>query len=121
MIPLIPEQSSFGRHQTFPLRFGWLTKGYGAWRQNADVFDEEDATVELGVGKNMVNAIEYWLIASQVVTPEGKFLRATEIGEKIFQKEGWDPYLEDDTTLWLVHWLIASNPADATTPFWFFN
>jgi hypothetical protein len=121
VIPLLPEQSSFGRHETFPLRFGWLTKGFGAWCENPHVFEEEDATIKLGVGKNMVNAIRYWLIASQVVSSYGKSLSPTEVGKKIFGEEGWDPYLEDDTTVWLIHWLIASNPADATTPFWFFN
>jgi len=59
MIPLTPERSAFGRHETFPLRFGWLTKGVGAWLDNPIVFDEDDAIVKLGVGKNMVDAIRY--------------------------------------------------------------
>ena len=121
MIPLTPERSAFGRHETFPLRFGWLTKGFGAWCDQATVFEEDDATVKLGVGKNMVNAIRYWMIASQVVSVKDKSLVATEIGKKLFSVEGWDPYLEDDATIWLIHWLIASNAAEATTPFWFFN
>lgn len=57
MISLTPERSAFGRHETFPLRFGWLTKGFGAWLENRSVFDEEGAIVKLGVGKNMVDAI----------------------------------------------------------------
>ena len=121
MIALTSEKSAFGRHETFPLRFGWLTKGVGAWLDNSSVFDEDDAVVKLGVGKNMVDAIRYWMIASQIVTPNGKSLEPTEIGKRVFYQDGWDPYLEDDTTIWLVHWLIASNPAEATTPFWFFN
>jgi uncharacterized protein DUF4007 len=121
LIPLTPERSAFGRHETFPLRFGWLTKGFGAWRDSQTVFDEDDATVKLGVGKNMVNAIRYWMIASQVVSVKDKSLVATDIGKKLFGAEGWDPYLEDDATIWLIHWLIASNAAEATTPFWFFN
>jgi len=121
MIALSSEKSAFGRHETFPLRFGWLTKGVGAWLDNSSVFDEDDAVVKLGVGKNMVDAIRYWMIASQIVTPNGKSLEPTEIGRRVFYQDGWDPYLEDDTTIWLIHWLIASNPAEATTPFWFFN
>ena len=121
MISLTPERSAFGRHETFPLRFGWLTKGVGAWTENPNVFEEEEAIVKLGVGKNMVDAIRYWMIASQIVTANGKTLEPTEIGKHIFCQGGWDPYLEDDTTIWLIHWLIASNPAEATTPFWFFN
>ena len=121
MIALTPERSAFGRHETFPLRFGWLTKGVGAWIDNHSVFDDDDAIVKLGVGKNMVDAIRYWMIASQIVTHAGKSLEPTEIGRCIFYQDGWDPYLEDDATIWLIHWLIASNPAEATTPFWFFN
>ena len=121
MIALSPERSAFGRHETFPLRFGWLTKGFGAWKENPNVFEEEDAVVKLGVGKNMVNAIRYWMVASQVVTTTERQLEPTDIGKSIFYQDGWDPYLEDDTTIWLIHWLIASNPAEATTAFWFFN
>lgn len=117
MISLTPERSAFGRHETFPLRFGWLTKGF----ENRSVFDADDAIVKLGVGRNMVDAIRYWMIASQIVIPDDRFLEPTEIGKCIFNQDGWDPYLEDDTTVWLIHWLIASNPVEATTPFWFFN
>ncbi|MEQ1774598.1 MAG: DUF4007 family protein [Burkholderiales bacterium] len=121
MIPLTPERSAFGRHETFPLRFGWLTKGVGAWLGDPTVFDNDDAIVKLGVGKNMVDAIRYWMTASQIVTVKGRSLEPTAIGKAVFYRDGWDPYLEDDSTIWLVHWLIASNPAEATTPFWFFN
>ena len=69
----------------------------------------------------MVEAIRFWMIAAQIVELDGKTLGPTEIGKRIFYNDGWDPFLEDDATIWLVHWLIASNPADATTPFWFFN
>ena len=31
------------------------------------------------------------------------------------------PHLEDDATIWLVHWLLASNPPGATAVYWFFN
>ncbi len=121
MISLTTEKSSFGRHETFPLRFGWLTKGVGAWLNDPEIFDKDEAIVELGVGKNMVEAIRYWMIASQIVTQNGKALEPTQIGQRIFYRDGWDPFLEDDTTIWLIHWLIASNPAEATTTFWFFN
>tara|TARA_B100002051_G_C16106428_1_gene333176 strand:- start:74 stop:235 length:162 start_codon:yes stop_codon:yes gene_type:complete len=34
----------------------------------------------------------------------------TEYGNLLLGKGGYDPYLEDEGTLWLVQWLIASNP-----------
>ncbi len=121
MIPLNRDRSAFGRHETFPLRFGWLTKGHQAWRENPDIFEQDDATVTLGVGKNMVSAIKYWMLATQIVHHDKTVLRPAELGNKIFDETGWDPYLEDDATIWLLHWLLASNAADATAIFWFFN
>lgn len=113
---------SFGRHETFTLRFGWLTKGFKAWCQDSAIFEKDDATVALGVGKNMVHAIRYWLIASQVVDANKHVLIPTELGKRLFDIEnGHDPYLEDDATIWLLHWLIASNAQNATAFFWFFN
>jgi len=119
--PFDPKRVTFGRHETFHLRFGWLTKAFQALKEQTDVFERDDATVTLGVGKNMVHAIRYWMIASGVVTANGRSLEPTAIGEAIFAENGWDPYLEDDTTIWLIHWLLASNPSDATAIYWFFN
>lgn len=121
MIALRPDRYSFGRHETFPLRFGWLTKGYQAWLENSSVFEDDEATVRLGVGKNMVSAIKYWLIATQIIKSDRQSISSSELGEYIFSPDGWDPYLEDDATIWLLHWLISSNAAEATTAFWFFN
>lgn len=121
MIVFDTTRTSFGRHETFPLRFGWLTKGYRAYSADSAVFSKDDATVTLGVGKNMVSSIKYWLEASRIINRDPN-AGVSELGFRIFSpKDGWDPYLEDETTLWLVHWLIASNVQDATTFYWFFN
>ena len=116
-----PAKVAFGRHETFALRYGWLTKGFQAFANDPGIFAKEEATVTLGVGKNMVNAIRYWLQATQIIkrTPQG--LVATELGELIFAEQGYDPYLEDEATLWLLHWLLVSNPEVATAWYWFFN
>lgn len=114
-----PKKIAFGRHETFALRFSWLPKGFHALEKNPNVFNDDDAVVELGVGKNMVSSIRYWLRASQVIDPASS--EPTEVGQLIFGKKGLDPYLEDEATIWLVHWLIASNPDLATAWYWFFN
>ncbi|MCY3620293.1 MAG: DUF4007 family protein [Gammaproteobacteria bacterium] len=118
---LQPERVSFGRHESFPLRFGWIAKGLEAVRSDPTVFVREDATVRLGVGKNMVTAIRHWLQAARLIRPSarGEYVE-TEIGRIAFGEDG-DPYLEDDATIWLVHWLLAANPSVATTIYWFFN
>jgi hypothetical protein len=112
---------AFGRHETFALRYSWLSKGFSALKQDPLVFDNDDAVVELGVGRNMVNSIRYWLRASQMITPQ-KPDEPLELGELLFdEKSGLDPYLEDEATIWLIHWLIATNSELATSWFWFFN
>lgn len=122
MMPLNPERSAFGRHETFHLRFGWLTKGYQAWQEDPGIFEQDDATVRLGVGKNMVTAIKYWMTAAQVAGQGPKGWAPTPLGRMIFdRKTGCDPYLEDDATIWLLHWLLASNAEGATGLYWFFN
>jgi hypothetical protein len=123
MTPFVANKVAFGRHETFHLRFGWLTKGYRSWCETPEIFEEDDPTVTLGVGKNMVTSIRYWMEAAQIVQPVPTHgVAPTEIGKLLFaQESGWDPYLEDDTSLWLLHWLIASNPRDATAIYWYFN
>jgi hypothetical protein len=39
----------------------------------------------------------------------------------LFSDNGWDPYLEDAGTLWLIHWHLASQADAATTWWWVFN
>ena len=123
---LNPAKASFGRHESFPLRFGWITKGLGALKDDPDVFASEDATVTLGVGKNMVAAIRYWLLATRMAQRTARRgLAPTPIGEMLFpddpNAEGGDRHLEDDATIWLLHWLLATNPTEATAIYWFYN
>ncbi len=115
------ETAGFGRHETFPLRYGWLTKGFYAVKEIPDLFSQpEQAMVKLGVGRNMVNAIQYWLHAVGVVDFGTQGGQPTRLGEALLGTEG-DAYLEDEATLWIIHWLLASNAALATGIYWFFN
>ena len=45
----------------------------------------------------------------------------TDFGNSIFADDGFDPYLEDVATLWLIHWQLATNTNRATTWFWAFS
>ena len=112
---------SFGRHETFALRYSWLPKGFQAVTDKKFNFaDTDEATIQLGVGKNMVASIRYWLRACQMI--EQTTVEPSELGKLILDKtNGLDPYLEDEATLWLIHWLLATNASQATSWFWFFN
>ncbi len=116
----------FARHETFHPRFGWLKKGFDKAAEFPNLFLREDASTILGVGKNMVKAIKYWCIAFKVleVVKENKSERSivpTEFGKDLLSNDGWDPYLEDPASLWLLHWNLLKEPCYATAWFYMFN
>ena len=66
-MPLLQETTvRFSGHETFTLRYGWLTKAVARVRSDRRVFTREDAMVAFGVGKNMVRSIRHWSMASGV-------------------------------------------------------
>jgi hypothetical protein len=126
MLATVPiESSSFSGHESFPLRFSWLKKGYDQVVDDPKFFGTEDAMVILGTGKNMVRAIRHWGFACQtwkkIDGTRGRQVAATPLGHRIFAKDGWDPYLEDIGTIWFLHWLLVSNLEEATTWSWAFG
>jgi hypothetical protein len=115
------EKATFGQHETFPLRYGWMTKGIEAITKTPNIFTTpEKAMIELGIGSNMVNALQYWLRVTGIARFEHGICSATTLGTALLGGDG-DPYLEDEATIWIIHWLIASNAELATGFFWFFN
>ena len=116
---------SFSGHQTFPFRYTWLKKGVDAIRKDATIFSSKDASVTLGVGKNMVASIRHWCQISGLIRTDphqrGRSI-LTNLGKAIFDNNtGFDPYLDDPATLWLIHWKIATNSNQATSWYWAFN
>ena len=114
---------SFSGHQTFPFRYTWLKKGVDAVT-DPTIFSSENASVTLGVGKNMVSSIRHWCQVAGLIRTDpyerGQFI-ATDLGKAIFNDDGFDPYLDDPATLWLIHWKIATNINQATSWYWAFN
>lgn len=96
---------TFSGHESFQCRHLWLKKGYDFVAQEKS-FNSDDAVVDLGVGKNMVNAIRYWMKAFNMLTREDKL---TPLAHKLLADDGWDPYLEDEGTLWLLHYQLVKN------------
>lgn len=102
----------FSGHETFPFRYTWLPKAYREVREDRDVFaDEENAMVLLGVGKNMVRAMRFWVQAAGIATagkPGGYIV--TEFGKQLLDPNGGlDPFLEHRQTLWLLHWKLSTH------------
>ena len=96
-----PTSTKFGWHEKFPLRYGWLSKGFHAFSDIPRIFQSDSATVQLGVGSNMVKSIRNWLLATQMIREKGKSVDKSTIGDFLLDKElGVDPYLEDEGTIW---------------------
>ena len=119
--------ASFSGHETFPFRYTWLKKGIDAVRGKPTIFADDSATITLGVGKNMVHSIHHWCQVAGLIERDGvdpnsrRWFVPTNLGESIFADGGFDPYLEDAATLWLIHWQLATNVNRATTWFWAFS
>lgn len=113
MTPITPQDSTptrygFAGHETFVFRYGWLKKGVDAVTEKSSIFNQENALVELGVGKNMVSSIRYWGLATQLLEEKtGRGIDTSTIGKKLLLQ--WDPFLEDIGSLWLIHYLLVNN------------
>jgi hypothetical protein len=105
-------------HEKFTFRYSWFPKVYRALKDNPKIFSNEDeAMVEIGVGKNMVRSIRFWSIAANIIQQLNNQYVITEFGDAIFSENGFDPYLEDIRTLWLIHW----NLSNSTPPLFAWN
>ena len=113
----------FARHETFHPRYGWFRKAYAHVAADPRAFFGDDAPVRIGVGKNMVRAIRFWGLAAKVIAtdphspnPRSPDLMTTPLGDALFGDGGWDEYMEDPGTLWLLHWLLLAPPCHV--PIW---
>ena len=104
----------FARHETFHPRYGWFRKAYAFVGQDSRIFVAPDAAVRMGVGKNMVRAIRFWGTAAKLIeSPDGRpasEMTRTDQGNRLFGEDGWDTYMEDPATLWLLHWWLLAPP-----------
>src|ERR1700727_696575 len=77
----------FSGHETFPFRYSWLPKAVVELTANAGLFgDDERAMVRLGVGKNMVKAIRFWVQAAGIAAPQKKGLTITDFGRELLSE-----------------------------------
>lgn len=101
----------FSGHESFVCRYGWLPKLHQAILSDPLALkDEAQATITLGIGRNMVKSIQFWGEAFGVI--EGRKdggLQPGPLGRLVLSNDGWDPYLEQPESLWLFHWWIATH------------
>lgn len=66
--------------------------------------------VELGIGKNMVRSLRFWVDVFGIAKPNrNRSLDLTAFAYDVFGPNGYDRFLEDQTTLWLLHWNLSSH------------
>lgn len=105
------EYEVFSGHESFACRYGWLPKLHEALLANPELFADDDAAiVSLGIGKNMVKSIRFWGDAFGLTRTSGRQVVPTAFGVALLdQTTGRDPYLEDNASLWRLHWTITTN------------
>lgn len=103
---------NFSGHDTFHCRQFWLKKAYDYVSSGKD-FNDADAPLELGVGRNMVTAMRYWAKQFQLLNDRDELVVLAN--KLLADEDGWDPFLEDEGSLWLLHYLLVSKENGADT------
>lgn len=106
---------TFSGHESFTCKTLWLKKGYDFINKDYN-FNAPDAVVQLGVGKNMVASIRYWMRAFGMTKNDELTTLATYL---LDTENGKDPFIEDLGTLWLLHFMLVSCE-EATLYNWLF-
>lgn len=94
----------FSGHDTFIVRSYWPKKGYD-FIKNGGKFSSDDAVIELGVGKNMVTSIQFWMKSLGLLEDDN--LTLTDFARFILDDSGVDPFLEDIGSIWLLHYFLV--------------
>lgn len=116
----------FAAHDTFHIRDGWLHKGISVLSKKPGIFSDPFATDTFGVGRNMVDALRYWLMAAGLAhedkkkssDPKTSHFVLSALGKLLLKK---DRFIEEDVSLWTLHYQMATNKNKATAWYWFFN
>jgi len=122
---------SFGSHQSFPLRYGWIEKFCMSMMKDKfsktisrDYLRPEALSLKYGLGNNMAKSIRFWLKACRItndIPNSKKDPEFTDFATKVFAPDGDDVYLEKKETIWRLHYNLVTHNDLATTWFWFFN
>ena len=109
-------------HNSFYIREGWLGKGYSFIKKNPEInsttFSKSNITTidELGLGGMMVSSLKFWLQSFGIIRKIDKNKwELSDIADQIFMK---DKYLQNNNSLWLLHYNLLRNP-DEKQLYWY--
>ena len=112
----------YGRHETFAVRYGWLTKAAGRVAERGAFTPSLSTADDLGLGSKMVQSLQFWAEATGLVEPvDGSGAgpekhRLTKLGGRVWAD---DRYMEYPATWWFMHMALCSKPGTVWS--WFFN
>lgn len=111
---------AYARHESFYLRDKWVSKGMKAIKEDSRFFYDKDGFEKIGLGKNMVRSLKFWLLAMELMEEtKDKEHVLTDIGELIYKS---DRLLQKNETVSILHYHLVRNKNDLATVFyWFFN
>ncbi len=112
---------AYGRHESFYLRDKWISKGMRAINERSPrFFYDKDGFEKIGLGKNMVRSLRFWLLAMDLMAEtEDKTHFLTELGQLIYT---YDRLLQKNETVAILHYHLVRNQNDLATVFyWYFN
>lgn len=109
MTAAVAVRPRFSGHETFACRFVWLPRAVRLiGRDPMALISDERAILELGLGKNMVRSLRFWLEAFGVASPGRDGWWLLPFGAAMLGPNGLDPFIERVETQWLLHWRLST-------------
>jgi hypothetical protein len=114
---------AYARHQSFYLRDKWMSKGLKAVKETPRFFYEDKSPEEIGLGKNMVQSLRFWMLATEVIYEDKSNKQPehylTDLGKLIYSS---DRLLQRNDTVSILHYHLVRNRENLATVFdWYFN
>ncbi|WP_129688297.1 DUF4007 family protein [Gottfriedia acidiceleris] len=112
---------AYAQHQSFYLRDKWTSKGLKFLKEDPRFFHEKFAFEQIGLGKNMVQSLKFWLLAMNLIEEDKKLKihNLTKLGEIVLKH---DRLLLVHDTASILHYQLVKNAENRATIFdWFFN
>lgn len=113
----------YGQHQSFYLRDRWLNKAIKHLSNDERFFYDKEAFEKMGLGKNMVQSLRFWVVATEVVEENftedrKKVHHITELGKLIYK---YDKFIQFKDTASIIHYNLSKQKEPSTVWYWFFN
>ncbi|WP_163971802.1 DUF4007 family protein [Oceanobacillus halotolerans] len=113
----------YGQHQSFYLRDRWLSKAIKPLKTDERFFYDKDAFEKIGLGKNMVQSLRFWVVATGIIEEKfndkrKKVHHLTRFGKIL---DTYDKFIQFNETASIIHYHLVKEKEPSTVWYWFFN